>query len=122
MWRWLRDRRFTGYKFRRQHPEGIYFLDFYCQEARLAIELDGFGHGHPEQQLHDAKREAFLSSRSIKVLRFWNSGLRRHAQSIRDTIFHELQERAPHPLPDYTRPLEPRVPNGAGRGTERKVR
>src|SRR6185436_4467084 len=45
MWRWLRDRRFSNYKFRRQHPEGIYYLDFFCEAARLSIELDGFGHG-----------------------------------------------------------------------------
>jgi len=29
--------------------------------------------------------------------------LRRDAQSIRDTIFNELQARAPRPLPEYTR-------------------
>ncbi|MGH7976527.1 MAG: endonuclease domain-containing protein [Limisphaerales bacterium] len=104
MWRWLRDRRFSGYKFRRQHPEGVYDLDFYCEEASLAVELDGFGHGHPDQQKHDAEREKFLASQGIKVLRFWNSHLRRNAQSIRDTIFRELQKRAPRPLPDYTRP------------------
>jgi very-short-patch-repair endonuclease len=108
MWRWLRDRRFNGYKFRRQHSEGIYYLDFLCTEASLAIELDGSGHGHPDRQKHDAEREKFLVSRGIKVLRFWNSRLRRDAQSIRDTIFRELQERAPHPLPDYTRPMMPR--------------
>jgi very-short-patch-repair endonuclease len=107
MWRWLRARRFSGYKFRRQHPEGVYYLDFYCEEASLAIELDGFGHGHPDQQKHDAVREKFLTSRGIKTLRFWNSHLRRNAQSIRDTIFNELQARAPHPLPDYTRPMKP---------------
>jgi very-short-patch-repair endonuclease len=107
MWRWLRDRRFNGYKFRRQHPEGIYSLDFFCQQARLAIELDGIGHGHPQKQRHDAEREAFLMSKGIKVLRFWNSHLRRNAQSIRDTIFRELQQRAPHPLPDYTKAIQP---------------
>ena len=37
MGRWLRDRRFSNYKFRRQHPEGGYYLDFFCQEARLAV-------------------------------------------------------------------------------------
>ena len=41
MWRWLRDRRFSGYKFRRQHPIGIYYLDFFCKEAELNVELDG---------------------------------------------------------------------------------
>jgi ATP-dependent helicase HrpA/adenine-specific DNA-methyltransferase len=105
MWRWLRGRRFSGYKFRRQHPLGDYYLDFFCAEAELNIELDGRQHGFPEQQKHDAEREQFLKSRGIKTLRFWNSHLRRNAQSIRDTIFEALQQRTPHPLPDYTRPM-----------------
>ena len=105
VWRWLRDRRFNGYKFRRQHPIGEYSLDFFCEEAELNIEIDGSQHGFPCQREHDLKREAFLKERGIKTLRFWNSTLRREAQSVRDTIFNELQRRAPHPLPDYTRPL-----------------
>jgi very-short-patch-repair endonuclease len=105
VWSWLRDRRFNGYKFRRQHPVGIYYLDFFCQEAALSIEVDGRQHGFLEGQHHDAEREAFLKSRGIKTLRFWNSHLRRNEQSIRDTIFGELQARAPHPMPDYTRPM-----------------
>ena len=100
MWRWLRDRRFSGYKFRRQHPIGIYYLDFFCEEAALNVELDGSQHGFPDQRKHDSAREKFLQSLGIKTLRFWNSHLRRNAQSIRETIFKELQSRAPHPLPD----------------------
>ena len=107
MWRWLRDRRFSGYKFRRQHPVGIYYLDFFCEEAELNVELDGSQHGFPDQRKHDAEREKFLQSRGIKTLRFWNSYLRRNAQSIRDMIFNELQSRTPHPLPNYTRPMDP---------------
>src|SRR5579859_546281 len=69
LWRWLRDRRFSGYKFRRQHPLGDYYLDFFCEEADLAIELDGSQHGHPARQAHDAEREKFLKSLGIKTLR-----------------------------------------------------
>ena len=107
VWRWLRDRRFSAYKFRRGQPVGKYFLDFYCREASLSIELDGGGHGHPDQQAHDAERTRFLISMGIKELRFWNSRLRRDQQAIRDVIFLELQARAPHPLPDYTKPMQP---------------
>jgi very-short-patch-repair endonuclease len=103
MWSWLRDRRFTSYKFRRNHPGGIYYLDFYCMEASLSIELDGGHHGHPTQQTHDAERTEFLISMGIKELRFWNGQLRRGKQFVRDVIFNALQERAPHSLPDYTR-------------------
>jgi very-short-patch-repair endonuclease len=103
VWKWLRDRRFSAYKFRRQHPVEEYSLDFFCEEAELAIELDGSQHGFPAQQKRDAAREALLKSKGIKTLRFWNSYLRRHPQEVRDRIFEELQARAPHPLPKYTR-------------------
>ena len=105
MWSWLRDRRFSAYKFRRNHPCGIYYLDFYCMEASPSIELDGGHHGHPEQQARDAERTKFLTSMGIKELRFWNGQLKREKQFIRDVIFNALQERAPHPLPAYTRSM-----------------
>ena len=41
LWGALRDRGVGGYKFRRQHPVGIFVLDFYCEALRLAIEIDG---------------------------------------------------------------------------------
>ena len=105
LWRWLRDRRFSAYKFRRQHPYGKHVLDFFCVEASLNIELDGGGHGFPEQRAKDAARDAELERKGIKVLRFWNSRLRPEGEVIRDTIWRTLQERAPHPLPDYCRPF-----------------
>src|SRR3989442_10065694 len=112
MCRWLRDRRFNGYKFRRQHSLGSFTLDFFCEEARLSIELDGSQHGHPQQQAHDAKRKEYLETLGIKELRFWNSRLRREAQSIRDTIFNVLQGRAPRPLLGDTQPRMLRTAKG----------
>ena len=105
MWRWLRGRRFNHYKFRRQHPVGKYIVDFFCEEARLAVELDGRGHGHPLHHARDVERDEFLVSQGIKTIRFWNHQLRREKRLVRDAIFNALQSRAPHPLPDYTRPL-----------------
>lgn len=105
LWNWLRDRRFSAYKFRRQHTFGDYILDFFCVEARLNIELDGSQHGFPHQKQSDRVRDAWLEGAGVRVLRFWNSHLRRDKDSIRETIWRELQERAPHPLPAYCRPM-----------------
>ena len=99
VWRWLRDRKFSSYKFRRQHPIGVYNLDFFCEEARLAIELDGSGHGFPLRQAHDTERENYLIRLGIVTLRFWNHQLRREKQFVRDVILRALQERAPHLRP-----------------------
>lgn len=105
LWQIVRDRRFSTYKFRRQHPFGPHILDFFCVEAFLDIELDGGQHGHPEHHDADLIRDAWLEERGVKVLRFWNAKLRREKESVRDTIWQMLQERAPHPLPDYCRPM-----------------
>jgi very-short-patch-repair endonuclease len=105
MWRWLRDRRFSSYKFRRGHPVGEYYLDFFCMEARVSVELDGSGHGHPARRIRDLERTKFLETQGILELRFWNGELRRNRESVRNAIFEALQKRAPHPLPDYTRPM-----------------
>jgi very-short-patch-repair endonuclease len=92
-WRLLRDRRFAEFKFRRQYACGIYFLDFFCVEARLAVELDGGGHGFPDQRARDENRNRFLDEQDIKVLRFWNHQVGREAESVRFEIWHTLIER-----------------------------
>ena len=50
-------------------PIGPYVLDFYCIKAQLAIEVDGRVHeteGRPER---DARRDAWLGTQGIEVLR-----------------------------------------------------
>jgi hypothetical protein len=37
VWSWLRDRRFIGYKFRRQHPLDIYYLDFSAKKRNWQL-------------------------------------------------------------------------------------
>jgi very-short-patch-repair endonuclease len=56
-----------GFRFRRQHPFGPYFLDFYCPEAALCVEVDGDQHEH--QVAHDARRDAYLLQHDIETYR-----------------------------------------------------
>jgi very-short-patch-repair endonuclease len=69
LWGHLRGGRLAGLRFRRQHPIGPYILDFYCAEARLAVEVEGWVHDSPEQALHDERRQAWLARRNIRMLR-----------------------------------------------------
>jgi very-short-patch-repair endonuclease len=82
LWAVLR-RRTLGVKFRRQHSVGPYVLDFYCPAFRLAIELDGGQHARPEQAARDRRRDEFLASRRIRVVRF---GSREFFQGPDDVI------------------------------------
>ena len=61
----------------------------------------------PDGLAQDTARDAELQRKGIQVLRFWNGRLRREKEVVLGTIWSALQERAPHPLPDYCRPVPP---------------
>ncbi len=93
LWQSLRAGRFAGFKFRRQHSFKGYFLDFYCPEAHLAVELDGFEHGMPGQRQRDLERERYLAAEGILELRFWNRQWRKNREGILLDIWCALAER-----------------------------
>ena len=62
----------NGFKFRRQHPIGIYIADFYCHKAKLIIEVDGSIHNEPEIIRSDKTRQKDLEDWGYNVIRFSN--------------------------------------------------
>jgi len=70
LWALLRNRQLKGRKFRRQHAIANYVVDFYCNESKVAIELDG--DFHLETAEYDNSRTALLNEIGVTVLRFWN--------------------------------------------------
>jgi adenine-specific DNA-methyltransferase len=100
MWKALRARRLGGLKFRRQHPMGGYVLDFYCDEARLVVEIDGGGHAEPEQEEFDESRTRRLEEYGLCVLRFWNTDVLRNLQGVLASIADAVQERIDRELWD----------------------
>ena len=72
LWKKLRNRQVKGYRFRRQHPIGVFVVDFFSYEARLVIELDGEAHDDFYQKERDTQRTAILQSLGLKELRFRN--------------------------------------------------
>ena len=68
LWQIFRQRPY-GLKFRRQHETVDYTLDFYCSDARLAIEVDGIAHNNFDRIERDERRDAWLAKRGIETLR-----------------------------------------------------
>jgi len=87
LWTILRDRRFSGYKFRRQVPIGAYIADFVCFSERLIIEADGSQHG---DSVSDTVRDAWLKSQGFRIRRFWNATILGEREVLRDTIWADL--------------------------------
>ena len=69
LWTRLSGRQLDGLKFRRQHPLDPYVLDFYCAEAKLAVEIDGEAHADPGRAAQDRRRDAYLLDRGVRTLR-----------------------------------------------------
>ncbi|HKT17654.1 MAG TPA: endonuclease domain-containing protein [Stellaceae bacterium] len=92
LWYLLRDRRLSGYKFRRQHPLGPFILDFACISHRLVIEADGGQHAESEA---DARRTHWLELRGWRVLRFWNNEILHNRDGVVETILRAIEEASP---------------------------
>ena len=72
LWEELRNRKLIGLKFRRQHPLDKFIVDFYCNEKKLVVELDGSVHDEKINKEYDEARTAMLVGLNIIVLRFKN--------------------------------------------------
>jgi very-short-patch-repair endonuclease len=79
-----------GMKFRFQHPIDAFYVDFYCVEAGLAIELDG--PIHDRQTEEDHARQLFFEANNIRVLRFTNDQVFKGLPNVIATIRHALTE------------------------------
>ncbi len=90
MWLLLKDRRFDGYKFRRQVPIGRYIADFVCHSARLVVELDGSQHHGADT---DRMRDDWFEAKGFATLRIWNNDLSESPESVSDAVWAKLQEK-----------------------------
>ena len=96
LWKELRGRRLSGYKFLRQHPilykgnimRFNYFIaDFYCYEKKAVIELDGPVHDTTEE--YDRFRDSELKELGINILRLKNEELK-NMQKVQRKILNFL--------------------------------
>jgi very-short-patch-repair endonuclease len=95
LWQALRNRQVSGSKFRNQVWLGPFLVDFYCAEAKLAIEVDGETHGH--QQAYDAQRTAWLEGEGFRLIRFTNQEVMTNLEGVADTIRTTLALTLPPP-------------------------
>ena len=90
MWRLLRDRRLSTFKFRRQVPFKNYILDFVCFEKHLVIEIDGSQHAESPR---DATRDAAISAEGFSIARYWNDDVLQQPASVLEDILAKLAGR-----------------------------
>ncbi len=89
-----------GYKFRRQHGIGKYIVDFYCKELSLVIEIDGDSHFNDQSIIDDTKRDQYLSSLGLSVLRFTNKQVNENVSGVFEYILRWIEDNKDQPLPN----------------------
>jgi very-short-patch-repair endonuclease len=82
LWYFLQRKQMGDVSFRRQHPLGKYFIDFYCPPLRLAIEVDGGQHNSARIGAQDKRRTLSLETRGMTVLRFWNNEVLENIEGV----------------------------------------
>jgi very-short-patch-repair endonuclease len=93
LWARLRQRVPGRLVFRRQHPFPPYVLDFYCMEARLSVEVDGWPHTLPDRIERDETRDAWLNAKGVEILRVPASEVMNSADAVAEKIWRMALER-----------------------------
>lgn len=94
VWELLRNNRFLGLKFRRQHVIEGFVVDFYCHELKLAIELDGAVHNRKMNKAYDDYRQTELEAEGLSFIRITNEEF----ENDPEILFRKIEQFLPSPL------------------------
>src|SRR3990167_7380236 len=68
-----------------------YIVDFYAPAVKLVVEIDGGQHFSNEYLRRDQKRDAYLASMNLKVLRFDNGQVLKSLGDVLDEIYRQIK-------------------------------
>ena len=89
LWKALRGDALDGFHFRRQQVIEGYVVDFYCDAAKIAIEVDGGV--HEDRVGYDEFREGVLARNGVRVVRISNNAMY-DVEAVIEFIKDEIEE------------------------------
>lgn len=92
LWSRLKEKKIDGYKFRRQQPIFNYIVDFYCNELKLIIEVDGEIHSLSEEIKYDSKRDKILKINGYNIIHLTNLEVETELDSTINKIVLYIKE------------------------------
>lgn len=91
LWSRLRGKQILGFQFYRQKPIGSYIVDFYAPRAKLVVEVDGSQHLSATYIEKDKRRDKYLTSAGLKVLRFNSKEVIEETDAVVDSIYQMIE-------------------------------
>ena len=92
LWKRLCRKQLQAVQFYRQKPIGNYIVDFYAPKAKIVVEVDGSQHMESEQAAQDLRRDAFLASQGLRVLRFDDLQVLKEIEGVMEVIVRAISE------------------------------
>ena len=89
---WFDFLRTYDVRFLRQKILGKYIIDFYCPQAKLAVELDGSQHYEVAGSIKDSERTAYLQQYDITVIRIPNNEVLRNFSGVCEHIDLQVKQ------------------------------
>ncbi|MEH2421006.1 MAG: endonuclease domain-containing protein [Nostoc sp.] len=83
---WYKYLRNFPFRVLRQRPINHFIVDFYCPTLKTVIEVDGDSHFTDEGQDYDLERTNILEGYDLKIIRFTNSQVLNHFDSVCEQI------------------------------------
>jgi very-short-patch-repair endonuclease len=90
LWSRLRNKQLLGVQFYRQKPIGGHIVDLYAPKARLVIEIDGSQHLQGDHVQKDRRRDEYLASIGLKVLRFDSREVSKESDAVIEVIYRTM--------------------------------
>ncbi len=79
-WEQVKKAQFKGLDFDRQKIIGNYIVDFFCVQTNTVLEIDGDSHIGKEE--YDAKRQTYLESLGLNVIRITDKQVKYEMNSL----------------------------------------
>jgi very-short-patch-repair endonuclease len=92
LWDRLRNNRLEGVRFRRQQVIRGFITDYYCNPAKLVVEIDGGIHKYTREQ--DEEREKIIKEMGIRVIRITNEEIETDIVAVLNRILCYCREKA----------------------------
>ena len=89
LWKQIKNKS-LGVEFKRQVPILEYIVDFYCQELRLAVEVDG--NTHDFRYVEDETRQKEIEKWGVTFIRFSNEEIKTHMFSVILSLESKIEE------------------------------
>ena len=93
LWSRLRGKQLLGVQFYRQKPIGDYIVDFFAPKTKLVIEVDGSQHREGVHANKDKRRDTYLASLGLRVLRFNSRQVLQETDAVVEVIFRTMAKR-----------------------------